>query len=537
MTVSANPNNVVSAELDFALGQPGTVQVTAVSGGHVVDVPPTATASTSPTIPLLGLRSERTYDITATVTPQDPDASSTFRLTGSFQTGPIPERFVPYTFESDPERSAPGYTIIEMQGIRDPSTLSPARPFDANQYLIAIDADGEIVWYYENGPVIAGVEQTPDGNFTALTWPNGVRAFDALGNTVGEWFAPLPEPPTADSTEVGNATTTTSPPDPSPAPARTVEAVAINSDLPITLTHHEAIEIETGNYLTLSTAVHELTADQRGRFCPDDTEEFDVFSDVAIEFDADGNVVRSWDLWDVIDVDETPGEEMCTAVFAVDGARDWTHANAVVYDPERDAVIFSARHTSQVIAMTRGDDVGAQTELLWVFGEDGTMPIEGDAPRYQHAVEVQPDGSILLYDNGNGRDGTGVTDANNPTYSRAVLYEVDDSAADPTEWTVTQRWEHRMDDVDGQALFAPIIGDADRLSNGNVLITHGSIDFFAPDSYSHATIVEVVPNLDSDPATGGDIVWRLDAGEPGSNVSVYRAERIDSFYVGPDWAQ
>jgi hypothetical protein len=127
---------------------------------------------------------------------------------------------------------------------------------------------------------------------------------------------------------------------------------------------------------------------------------------------------------------------MCKAFFAVDGTRDWAHANAVVEDPGRDAVIFSTRHTSQVIAMPHGDDLGPQTQLPWTFGDIGTLPLTDDGPRYQHAVEVQDDGSILLYDNSNGRLGTDPTDPENPPHSRAVLYDVDDRSDAPADWRV-----------------------------------------------------------------------------------------------------
>ncbi len=519
MTVVDNPNSSLSAQLEFELEPAAIITVTAVSGDHIVAVPPTATAHSSVTIPMVGMRSDRTYAITASLS--DADGADLGALDAEFTTGSIPDRFVPFDFESDPSRTAPGYTIVEMVELRDPASITPARPFDEFQYLIALDNDGEIVWYYENGPVIGGVEQTTDGTFTSYYWPNGIREFDMLGNEVGDWIAPLeagviPEPP-----EQNTATPTVDAIDPVPLMSDTFE-----------LTHHEAYRTVDGNYLMLSTTNHGLTDEQRATLCPGDDQPFTVLSDVAVEFSPDGEVLRTWDLWDVIDVEEVPGDELCSEIFEINGARDWMHANAVVYDPDRDAVIFSARHTSQVVAMAHGDELGPQTELIWTFGDNGTMPLTGDGPRYQHAVEVQDDGSILLFDNGNGRPGTAPGDPVNPPYSRAVLYDVDDRSEDPADWSVTQLWEYRSEDVDGEPLFAPFIGDADRLSNGNVLITNGGADFMNPTSFLHTRIVEVVP----DGASGGEVVWQLDAGAPGQFVATYRSERIDSFYVGPEWA-
>ena len=526
LTVLDNANNTLSAQLDFELGQPAIITITAVSGDHAVELPPTAQAIDTVSIPLVGMRSDRTYEISAALSTAD--GTDFDVLDAEFTTGSVPDRFVPYEFESDLSRASAGYTIIEIQELLDPASATPARPFDQFQYLIAVDNEGEIVWYYQNGPVIGAVEQTVDGTFSSIYWPNGIREFDMLGNEIGEWIVPVDAETAADV-----ETTLDDAPDSIPGGTNlnAVDPIPLISE-DFNLIHHEAQRTVDGNYLALSATSHDLTDEQRAAICPGDDLPFNALSDVAVEFTPEGEILRTWDLWDVIDIDDVPGEEMCNAFFAVDGARDWTHANAVVYDPDRDAVIFSARHTSQVIAMQHGEDLGPQTELLWTFGDNGTLPLTGDGPRYQHAVEVQDDGSILLYDNGNGRPGTDPADPENPPYSRAVLYAVADRSDVPADWQVTQLWEHRTDDVDGEPLFAAFIGDADRVSNGNVLITHGGADFMNPTSFLHTRIIEVVP----DGPSGGDIVWQFDAGAPGQFVATYRAERIDSFYIGPEWA-
>ena len=514
MVVSPNPNNSLSAMVTVESPEPVTIELTATSGDHVVRVPRTATSSTSVDIPLVGLRSEREYELTAEMF--DESGAVVGSTSGTFTSEAIPERFGDYEFSADSERSSPGYTIIEMQHWRDPASATPQRPFDEPQYLIALDDEGEIVWYYENGPMVGAVEQTTDGTFTSIFFPTGMREFDMMGNDVNVWEVPLENAEGPSSTGVTDGS----------------DSLPVDSDdVLLELVHHEANRMSNGNSLLLSTAHHPLTPEQRAAFCPDDTAPFGVFSDVAVEFEPSGRVVRTWDLWDVVDVDEVPGEEMCNEQFAVKGNRDWTHANAVVYDEARDAMIFSARHTSQVIAMTRTDQEGPQTEVRWIIGEGGTMPLDGDVPRYQHAFEVQDDGSILLYDNGNGREGTEREDPTNPTYSRAVVYAVDDTSPDPADWSATQVWEHRVDDADGEPLFAPFIGDADRVANGNVLITHGGIDFMNPQSNLHTKIIEVVP----DGAAGGEVVWEFRAGSAMRPTTTYRAERIESFYVGPDW--
>jgi hypothetical protein len=205
-----------------------------------------------------------------------------------------------------------------------------------------------------------------------------------------------------------------------------------------------------------------------------------------------------------------------------------------VYDPVRDAVIVSTRHTSQIVALKYGTEPGPQNELLWTIGTDGTIPLTGDVPRYQHAVEVEDDGSLILYDNGNGRAGT-APGTDNPPYSRAVTYAVDDSSADPTDWTATQTWEDRVDETPGHPVFAAFLGDADRLENGNVLIDHGGIPnpAPAPGDHNRCKIIEVVPAGNAD--NGGEIVWELRMGTAARPVTCYRSERVPSLYAGPDW--
>ena len=66
-----------------------------------------------------------------------------------------------------------------------------------------------------------------------------------------------------------------------------------------------------------------------------------------------------------------------------------------------------------------------------------------------------------------------------------------------------------------------------------MLITHGGIGPFPPqpDFPLRAVIVEVVKGGDDE----GDIVWRLDS-DPVQGHTVYRSEKIESFYVGEQWA-
>jgi arylsulfate sulfotransferase len=89
-----------------------------------------------------------------------------------------------------------------------------------------------------------------------------------------------------------------------------------------------------------------------------------------------------------------------------------------------------------------------------------------------------------------------------------------------------------MDDADGTPVDSNFISDADMLANDNVLVTFGGIGTFSPTPADplRALIVEVVPRGES----GGDVVMQITTKE-GQPNTVYRSERIESFYVGPEW--
>ena len=530
--VESSPLAGLTARLDVAAATPVQLEVTASSGDHVVELPRTAMHASEHVVPVVGLRPDLAYDIDVLAYTDDAEPAASATVT--FRTDPLPAWFPDHELVVDSVRSSPGYTLVESA----PAVRTDDAP---DQVLIAYDDAGEVVWYYTNTGAIGGVEQTSRGTMLSHYWPFGIREHDLLGELVRHW---RPQP--ADTGETADAADDAlldsidpdsvalwlgaldgNPGDMAPRRV-TAEWVDLGGF------HHENWPMPDGNILTLSTTIHDLTPEQRAAFCPGDTHPFGVISDVIVEFAPDGTVLRTWDLWDAIDVDAAPGSDMCidNGLFAGEVQRDWTHANSVVYDPIRDVVIISSRHTDQIIALDHLDALGPQSQVRWIIGQDATIPLDGDPPYHQHAVEVLADGALVVYDNGNGRPGTSPDDPANPPYSRAVIYEVDDTSDDPDEWSARQRWEHRVDDEDGIPVYTSFIGDADVLANGNVLITHGGIGAQPPDPADplHALIIEVVPSG----ASGGEIVWQLRS-DPRSPNTSYRSERIESFYVGPDW--
>ena len=520
--VEATPYSPIAAAVHIEATGPVKVSITATADDHEVSTPTTAIARTSHVLPLVGMRQDRTYALAVEITDADGVAVDT--LDATFTTGTVPFPLPDFELTIDTDRAQPGITLIEFNPQVAPEGDEGGQP------VVGIDEEGEVVWWYRNTGSVGAVRPTPWGTLISHYFPVGIREFDILGNVVGNWQV-SPEPP-ENPVEIRDADALAGIAALFGGNEGDPEALSVKADwVDLTSFHHEAYPMPNGNILAMSTTNHEITPEQRETFCPGDDVPFAITSDVIVEFEPDGTVVRTWDLWDVLDIDEIPGVHLCNTdgLFESVDFRDWTHANSVVYDEARDAILISSRHTNQVIALDHLDSSGPQASVRWILGENGTIPLDGDPPYHQHAVEVEDDGSIVLYDNGNFRPGTTPGDPNNPTYSRAVHYAINDSSDDPADWSATQIWEHVVDDVDGQPVYAFFIGDADQMDNGNIFIIHGGI---APqDGFRHARLIEVDP----EGADGGDIVWDLTIGTADAGVTVYRAERLSSLYFGPDW--
>jgi hypothetical protein len=108
-----------------------------------------------------------------------------------------------------------------------------------------------------------------------------------------------------------------------------------------------------------------------------------------------------------------------------------------------------------------------------------------------------------------------------------VIVSFDNSDPDPGNWTARVEWEYTHD---SPYVYAPFVGDADRLSNGNILVGDGGLisdpdmGTMNPANHKKVRLVEVTPD---DPATVVFLLDIDDAGTPGSSGhTTYRAERI-----------
>lgn len=231
--------------------------------------------------------------------------------------------------------------------------------------------------------------------------------------------------------------------------------------------HHVFRELPNGNCLTLSFE-----------------EQHTVLGDVILEIQPDGEVVWEWHA----------AEHVAQATI------EHIHGNMALADLDRDVVYLNALITRSFYQIDR-----ATGDIRWVFGEDGDFEMLTDHEwpwvDFCHAPEIQPDGHVLMYDNG-GQAGHDV--------SRAVEYALDEEAM-----TAELVWEYPGELADDH-WFTQFWGDADRLENGNTLITSGSV------------IPLDTPSKIFEVTEAGEKAWQLEFASPneGGLAGCYSSERL-----------
>jgi hypothetical protein len=253
--------------------------------------------------------------------------------------------------------------------------------------------------------------------------------------------------------------------------------------------HHEIFPMPNGDYLALykdirSHTLESVTKDWSG-------DRIEILSQV------DNSVLWEWSTWGPGHV-STEDFDQKTYDDSPAGSFDWTHANAVGYHPADSSIYLSLRNLSRIVRIAY--PAGTITYNLGFDMPSGDVDFGDDLFSFQHAPELQSNGNMLIYDNGSRR---GHIDQSDETgVSKAV--ELSFSGDPPMSAVISWQWT--------LPTYNPILGDADRLANGNTLIVAGS----------YATLHEV--------SAAGTELWRLEFDDT-STYSIYRAQRIASLLV------
>jgi hypothetical protein len=256
--------------------------------------------------------------------------------------------------------------------------------------------------------------------------------------------------------------------------------------------------------------------------------------DKIVEVDPDTNeVVWEWRAWDhLVPPGAAPSDhpgliDPNYIAVGADGV-DWTHANAVAYEPVLDQVLLSVRNFSEFWVIDHstttaeaaghsGGRLGHGGDLVYRWGNPRAFDrLELPQKLYgQHnpnwiGMGLGGTGNILVFNNG---------DANERPFSTVVELRTpvggDGSYPfDPKQGygPMEPIWEYRPD----APFFAPIISGAQRLASGNTLITDGPAGHF----------FEVTPD--------GRTVWSYVVTDTsgGTGYLVFRAVRYEADYPG-----
>lgn len=438
------------------------------------------------TVTLLGFKAGRTNQIVVTVHDR---LRNTYTATQAlnFVTTNLPANFPKsVVWTSIPSQMEPGYTLFLISGV--------------GRYMTMVDNSGQVVWY-SPAPSASSydVRQLSDGNL--FTETSSLEEINMLGQVVRVWSPPSGYPvnvhegdPTAHgtilylsdvSTSITNfpATVVTNPVlhtvnvDDNPV----VEISATNSAL---LNHWSPITL-----LNIPTRVTYLTVEQPGAYGVDN-----IHANAVIESTNDNCLIQSL------------RNQNCVYKFSRDtGQLKW--------------VLGSPDNWSTNVQPYLLTPVG--TPFSWQWG--------------QHAPELTPQGTLLMFDNGIDRANPFNPPWGDQTnFSRAVEYSIDE-----TNMTVTQVWDSTA--AGTNVFYSTVMGDADWQPNTqNILVTYAYISYVNgahPSPYSANAAMSRIVEMTHDPVP--QIVFDL-AFFDYTNTSptyagnyCYRAYRVPDLYAHP----
>lgn len=441
---------------------------------------------------LLGFKPGRTYVIEVSVYDKYRN-SVTVPKPLNFTTAPLPANFPVHTvLKSDPNRMEPGYTMFIVQ-----------RGFWENTFVTIVDNTGEVVWYMPSpSNYDLDVRQLPNGDLFFPEQAPEVNDFIEV-NMLGETVRTLTPPP----------------------------GYPVNA--------HDGIPTDRGTILYVtdtSRQIDNFPSSTTDPNAPLETATVDDNPIVEIS-EKDGTLIDSWSPMDLLDP-----KRINYSCFLANNSFgvDFEHANALLDIPGDSSIIASLRNQDAVFKFSR-----TTGQIKWILG-----PHENWGPAWQpylltpvgssftwnygqHAPELTPQGTLLVYDDGNFRAepyDTKLADANN--YSRGVEFSIDE-----TNMTVTQVWDSSLA-TNEDRLFTPILGCTRQLpQTQNILVTYGYVTYVngaAPSQYNtNAPMVRIVQYThDAIPQVMFDLsFFDYNNTSPGyTGVACYRANWISDLY-------
>ncbi|MFN7996798.1 MAG: aryl-sulfate sulfotransferase [Bryobacteraceae bacterium] len=387
----------------------------------------------------------------------------------------------------------------------------------------ATDLHGNIVWYAPTHE-LALVRMLPGGRFLAIT-PGGSAAgdriqslteFDLVGNVVRETNMAI----IAEQVEKRLG----------------IKSICkLNGGVCVAGLHHDAIRLPNGH--TVAIGALERMFPEGAQDSEDPT---DIMGTLLIDLDEDLQVSWVWNAFDHLDVSRKAiGDEKCRGksgglpcapVYLGEAANDWLHTNSVSYTPRDGNLVVSLPEQDWVIKIDYKDGRGSG-KVIWRLGEGGDLKPDKEDKlawfSYQHDAAFEPPGSdtLVLFDNGHRRQKKEDKKDDDKPSAAAGKEKDKDKEPKPPEEAPSRGQVWRIDEEGRKATllvnadmggYAPFMGSAQRLSNGNF---HFSASTVRNHASRYARAVETTPD--------GKVVYMLET------RPAYRSNRIADLYTPP----
>jgi hypothetical protein len=482
-TLTRATNAPLAGILQLATDVPSRVSVS-VNDGTTVWTHDFLDYGANHSLTLLGFKPNRTNEVTVTARDQYQNAVTADQPV-AFITGPVPSDFPKMVLlTNQPERMEPGYTLFRI-----------VNNTTGNAYLTIVDNAAEVVWY-SGVPSTLDVRQLANGDLFIPLATNFVE-INMLGNTVNSWNVPAS----------------------------------------LTIDSHDGVPTDHGTILYINDATRVVANFPTSSTDPNaPTQTASVQYNRIIEISATNSVLLN--NWSLIDMLQPTRIDYLT--FTIHSFLGWDceHANAVIEDPRDGSIIVSMRHQDAVIKFSRAG------QLKWILGPHENWnaqfqpylltpvgaPFEWNYA--QHAPQITPRGTLLIYDDGNFRASpfdASVADQNN--YTRAVEYSINEQTME-----VSQVWDYGR--TNALRIFTDRVGNADWLpQSGNVLVTFGNVNYVngsLPSSIAPSATMLRIQEVTHDESP--EVVFDLAAFDY-SNTSptyrgtfAYRSHRIPDLY-------
>jgi arylsulfate sulfotransferase len=442
-------------------------------------------------IEVAGMMASTTYHMRAQVQCTTGNGTTSTSPDTTFTTGPLPSSSSLVFPKLAVSRPNPSLSSTENPGIEYIDQII------ANTPAYFTDRDGNVIWYYDNGPgnFAFPFKLLPNGNML-LSITNGVststlREVDLAGNTIRELSTPTLQHDMAN--------------------AESFDFV------PWGFTHDFAL-LPNGHVIVILNCFKNFT-DLPGY--PGTTL---VKGDALVDLDQNWNPVWTWNAFDHLDVNRH-----------IDGLPDWTHSNTLLYSPDDGNLLLSMRNQSWILKIDYANGTGSGN-VLWRLGYQGDFALSNEGVpsddqslwfANQHfPIILSHNGSQMtlgIFDNGDDRFYTGGAECRSPLadngspvcYSRPVTFQIDESSM-----VANITW------ADPLPSFGIWGGNINQFENGNVEFELN--DPAIPPSPNLGSQVQEVTGTSTP-----QVVWQMNFFPAPGNV--YRAYRVPSLYNGVTW--